>query len=241
MPRVNVKDKRKQQLMEANIASIAKRGLEGTTIAHVSKGADMSRGIVNFYFTSKEKMMQETLAFLADEYTSFWQEALVTKKKETSEPRLLLNCILRVLLSEKLCTAKRMAVWAAFIGEAGTHASHAKTIRHADELLISQLKEYWQKILPDAKAAEARARQMQAAIRGHQILCALGSDEHKPAFYAEYWETLLQGTVVAGGAATDATEKVVKIKPAAAAKPKKTSEPNILPGQLDFGDLFSKL
>jgi len=233
MPRVNVKDKRKHQLMEANIASIARRGLEDTTIAHVSKGAEMSRGIVNFYFTSKEKMMQETLAFMAAEYTASWQEALENKLKETKDPITLIEAILRALLSDRLCSHKRLAVWAAFIGHAGTHPAHAKIIHNADESLVKQLKELWQKVLPDAKVAEQRARQMQALIRGHHLSSALGADINRPSTYFEAWAHLFEAT-------SGKQEKVTKIKPDASAKQgKKPHPPSVLPGQLDFGDLFS--
>ena len=68
MSRANVKDKRKAQLIAAALESIAKRGLLETTITHISKGAGMSRGIINFYFTSKEMMLRETLKTLIDEY-----------------------------------------------------------------------------------------------------------------------------------------------------------------------------
>src|SRR5476651_2364957 len=103
MPRANVKDKRKQQLMEANIASIARRGLADTTIAHVSKGAGMSRGIVNFYFTSKDKMMQETLLFLAEECTFAWQQTLEAEKAKGSDSIAVAEAILRALMSDRLC------------------------------------------------------------------------------------------------------------------------------------------
>ena len=76
MPRANVKDKRKSQLIAAALESIAKRGLMETTITHISKGAGMSRGIINFYFNSKEMMMREALKTLIDEYEDMWREVL---------------------------------------------------------------------------------------------------------------------------------------------------------------------
>jgi len=233
MPRVNVKDKRKQQLMEANIASIARRGLVDTTIAHVSKGADMSRGIVNFYFTSKEKMMQETLAFLAEEYTSHWQNAVALKSKETDSPSALIETIIRSVMGDKLCSAKRMAVWAAFIGHAGSHAGYAKILRSMDETLVKQLKELWQKLGADNKAADLRARQVIAFMRGHHLMSALGVDDKRPSFYNDAWLELLHDGDAASG------KEAVKSRPAHAAKPKKPVSA-VLPGQLDFGDLFSK-
>ncbi len=229
MPRVNAKDKRKQQLMEANIASIARRGLADTTIAHISKGADMSRGIVNFYFTSKEKMMLETLAFLADEYTTAWQTALAERRKSTSDPLALIESILCVLTHDKLCSAKRLAVWSAFIGHAGTHTAYAKILRSMDEALAKQLRGLWQKAVSNPALADQRARQMLALLRGHYLMSALG-DSKRPSFYQDAWKDWME-----------AMAKGSMAKPRlVAAKSKKSGTPDILPGQLDFGDLFSR-
>jgi TetR/AcrR family transcriptional repressor of bet genes len=230
MPRVNVKDKRKHQLMEANIASIAKRGLADTTIAHVSKGAGMSRGIVNFYFTSKEKMMQETLLFMADEVTGAWQETLKAGRGNGTQPLLIAQAILRTLMSDRLCSHKRMAVWAAFIGHAGTHAAFARIIRLMDDALNTQLKKLWQEAGFDTKAAETHARQLQALIRGHWLLSALAEDERRPSAYIDLSMELLTDAPSA-----HAQQKVVRLKP----KPRKHGA-DALPGQLDFGDLFSR-
>jgi len=45
MANASIKDKRKKQLIEATMDSISKRGLSDTTITHICKAADMSRGI----------------------------------------------------------------------------------------------------------------------------------------------------------------------------------------------------
>jgi TetR/AcrR family transcriptional repressor of bet genes len=238
MPRVNVKDKRKQQLMEANIVSIAKRGLADTTIAHVSKGAGMSRGIVNFYFTSKDKMMQETLLFLADEFAATWQQTLESERAQGHDPLAIAEAILRALMSDRLCSHKRLAVWAAFFGHAGTHPALARIIAQMDGALTAQLKKLWQEAGFDAKAAETHARQLQALIRGHWLTGALSEDEKRPSYYIDAWVALLRGEPPPA-AAKEPKEKVVKLKTAEKAKTKKP-QADKLPGQLDFGDLFSR-
>ena len=43
--------------VRTTIASIARRGFADTTLAHVADGAKLSRGIVNFYFRSKEELL----------------------------------------------------------------------------------------------------------------------------------------------------------------------------------------
>jgi AcrR family transcriptional regulator len=242
MPRVNVKDKRKQQLIDANMASIAKRGLADTTIAHVSDGASMSRGIVNFYFTSKEKMMQETLAFLISEQNACWQDALADA--ETPDPVSKIEAVMRALMGDKLCSARRLAVLSAFIGHAGTHAGYAKLIRLADEMFIKQIKTLWQQAGIEAKKSELRSRQMLTLIRGHHVMAFLNADWGKPSSFSDHWKEMLSAW--AGNAILPPKEKSVKIEMHSTpvippkTKPKKPATMGMLPGQLDFGDLFAK-
>lgn len=236
MPRINVKDKRKHQLMEANIASIARRGLAETTIAHVSKGAGMSRGIVNFYFTSKEKMMQETLQFMTEEVTASLSEIVKAEREKGTDPLSIAEAILRLLMGDRLCSNKRMAVWSAFIGGAGTHAPFARLIRMMDDALTTQLKKLWQEAGFDIKAADMYARQLQAIVRGHWLMSALSDNEKRPSTYINAWVEILRGSPSAH--AQPSKEKVVKLKSAAPKAKKPHSD--VPPGQLDFGDLFSR-
>ena len=45
-------------------------------MADVADGAGLSRGIVNFHFESKEKLLVATLQYMADEYSAHWRAAL---------------------------------------------------------------------------------------------------------------------------------------------------------------------
>jgi hypothetical protein len=139
-------------------------------------------------------------------------------------------------MSDRLCSIKRMAVWSAFIGHAGTHAASARIIRSMDDTLTGQLKKLWQEAGFDNKSSEIHARQLQALIRGHWLMSALGDDQKRPSAFIEAWVELLRGEP-APPAPKEAKEKVVKLKQPAG-KPKKGTG-DVLPGQLDFGDLFS--
>lgn len=132
-PRKRMKDKRRVQLIEANMTSIAERGLTETTITHVSEAAGMSRGIINFYFDSKETMMRETLAYLMEEQTSCWQQAL--EKAAAAPAQEKLEALLGALFSNKICTRKKLSVWAAFVAHAATHAPYRHQIAHASRQL----------------------------------------------------------------------------------------------------------
>lgn len=164
MSRANVKDKRKAQLIAAAYESIAKRGLMETTITHISKGAGMSRGIINFYFTSKEIMLRETLKTLIDEYEAEWGEAL---SKSSEEGRARIDALIAAHFNKKLCSARRLNVMSAFWGHAATQAAYRNQLEAADAKIENTLTAALGHML-GGSLDEARnaATQLHALIRG---------------------------------------------------------------------------
>ena len=75
LSRAEGKQRSRQKLITATINSIAKRGFADTTLARVSAGAGLSRGIVNFHFRSKDALFLEALKFLSREYQVTWARA----------------------------------------------------------------------------------------------------------------------------------------------------------------------
>ena len=136
-PRKKMKDKRRAQLIDANMECIARYGLTETTISHISETAGMSRGIINFYFTSKEHMMRETLTHLMQEQTSAWREAIDKSSGKTPYERLEEG--VKAIFSARVCTRKKLSVWAAFVAHAATHPTYryifeTETGRTRDEI-----------------------------------------------------------------------------------------------------------
>ena len=164
MSRANVKDKRKAQLIAAALESIAKRGLMETTITHISKGAGMSRGIINFYFTSKETMLRETLKTLIDEYEAEWGEA-AAKSRDDGAARLA--ALIAVHFNKKLCSARRLNVMSAFWGHAATQAAYRHQMEAADTKIETALTEALAHMLGGSlEEARDAATQLHALIRG---------------------------------------------------------------------------
>ena len=65
--RFAAREARRQQLIDATIDSISKRGFSGTTLATVTASVKLSHGTVNYHFDSKETLYVETLGYLAEE------------------------------------------------------------------------------------------------------------------------------------------------------------------------------
>ena len=115
------KETRRQQLIDATIDSLAKRGYSETTMADISDGAGLSRGIVNFYFDSKEKLLIETLQYLSDEYSAYWRAA-VDKSSDTAAAKLL--TLTSCDFDKKICNKRNLAAWCAFWGEAKSRPTY---------------------------------------------------------------------------------------------------------------------
>lgn len=115
------KETRQQQLIEATIDSLAKRGYSDTTLANVADGAGLSRGIVNFHFESKEKLLVSTLQFMADEYANHWNTAL-----EKAGPRAAdkIWALVNADFDRRICTKRKLAAWCAFWGEAKSRPTY---------------------------------------------------------------------------------------------------------------------
>ncbi|MGB6119834.1 MAG: TetR family transcriptional regulator C-terminal domain-containing protein [Mesorhizobium sp.] len=115
------KETRRLQLIEATIDSLAKRGYSETTMADVADGAGLSRGIVNFHFESKEKLLVATLKHMSDEYSAHWRGAL-DKAGEDSAWRLW--AVVAADFDRAVCTRRKLAAWCAFWGEAKSRPTY---------------------------------------------------------------------------------------------------------------------
>jgi TetR/AcrR family transcriptional repressor of bet genes len=114
-------ESRRQQLIEATIDSLAKRGYADTTLANVADGAKLSRGIVNFHFESKEKLLVATLQYMADEYAGHWNAAL-EKADDSAAGRIW--ALVNADFDRKICTRRKLAAWCAFWGEAKSRPTY---------------------------------------------------------------------------------------------------------------------
>ena len=114
-PRTMSRDARRAQLIEATISTLAARGYSRTTLTEVARTAGLSHGLVLFHFETKEKLLAETLAYLAEEYRQNWQTALAEAGPSPAEQ---LNAMIEADFHPKVCQPARLAAWCSFWGEA---------------------------------------------------------------------------------------------------------------------------
>jgi len=124
------KELRRRQLILATIKSIAKYGLSGTKLSHVSKAAGLSQGIINFHFKSKEDLLIETLKYIRDDYVETWLKALAACP---DEPAAILAVLACVDFDASAFDRNKLAVWFAFWGEASARPIYRRICKERDE------------------------------------------------------------------------------------------------------------
>ncbi len=115
VPRKLSRDARRTQLIEATIETLATRGYARTTLTEVANQAGLSHGLVNFHFQTKERLLAETLQYLAEEYRQNWTRALGACG---DDPADRLDAMLRADFNPAICTPARLSAWCSFWGEA---------------------------------------------------------------------------------------------------------------------------
>jgi len=112
--RRTVPDLRRDQLIEAAIKSIARKGIGETTIADVVAIAGMAHGSVNQYFRSKDELLLAALKRVTDEFRKNWERA---RDAAGSDAARRLEALLTAQFAPRVSTRERIAVWVAYWGE----------------------------------------------------------------------------------------------------------------------------
>lgn len=148
---------RRQQLVDATIECLARRGFSETTLADVADAAGLSRGIVNFHFESKERLLQATLQHMADEYAAHWRAALV---RAGPKPADQLRAVVEMHFDRAISSRRKLAAWVAFWGEAKSRPTYkalcgARDVQYQETLValcVALVAEGGRKVDPHAVA-----------------------------------------------------------------------------------------
>ncbi len=117
------KQQRQLQLIRATIRSVSNNGLADTTMTTVAKEAGLSQGIINLHFQSKDRLLVETLRYVADEYRTSWEKAL---DRAGASPAERLAALVEVDFKMPVCDRNKLAVWFAFWGESKSRPTYRK-------------------------------------------------------------------------------------------------------------------
>ncbi|HEU0221409.1 MAG TPA: transcriptional regulator BetI [Paracoccaceae bacterium] len=175
------KELRRQQLIEATIDCLAKFGYAETTLANVADLAGLSRGIVNFHFESKEKLLVATLQFMADEYAAHWRAAL---KKAGPAPADRLRALVEADFDRNVSNRRKLAAWVAFWGEAKSRPTYKALCGARDEAYQNTVTGLFAELVAATGrplSPEALAAGLDALLEGLWLRLMMGADGFRRA------------------------------------------------------------
>jgi len=129
-PEKALRIRQRQRLIDACISALHQYGPSSTTIEKVVAIADMSPGIVNFYFDTKAAMLVAALEYLAVE---FEREVLVPVGALREDPARALALLIDLYLDPELASPRKVSVWYAFWGEANSRREYYDICGKKDE------------------------------------------------------------------------------------------------------------
>ena len=140
------REQRRQQLIDATVKCIARKGMGGTTLGDVAKEASLSQGIVNLHFESKENLLNETLRFIADDYKNQFNRTL---DKSGPDAASKLHALMKLDLRPSILDRRKLAVWFAFWGEVKSRPRYREVCEQSDEYYDEVLNSLCSEIIAD--------------------------------------------------------------------------------------------
>jgi TetR/AcrR family transcriptional repressor of bet genes len=155
------KEERQEQLIQATIRSVAGRGLSDTTMATVSSEAGLSQGIINLHFQSKDRLLIETLRYIADEYRQTWKKALAGAG---GSPAQQLAALVAVDFRLPVCDRNKLAVWFAFWGESKSRPTYRQICAERDRAYRNEMVQVCEALIEDGGYRDLDAETVAAGL-----------------------------------------------------------------------------
>jgi TetR/AcrR family transcriptional repressor of bet genes len=136
-----IRRRQRQRLIDACISALHLYGPSRTTVEKVVALADLSPGIVRFYFDSKAAMLIASLAYLAAE---FGERVLAPVAQLKHQPVQALRLLVDLYLDADIASPRKVSVWYAFWGEATARQEYQDICGQKDEefaVLVRELME----------------------------------------------------------------------------------------------------
>jgi TetR/AcrR family transcriptional repressor of bet genes len=116
-----IRQRQRQRLIDACISALHIYGPSRTTVEKVVALADLSPGIVRFYFDSKAAMLVASLDYLARE---FEERVLAPVGQLKHSPVQALRLLVDLYLDAEIASPRKVSVWYSFWGEASSRQEY---------------------------------------------------------------------------------------------------------------------
>jgi TetR/AcrR family transcriptional regulator, transcriptional repressor of bet genes len=152
---------REQQIIEAAIVVIGRKGLSGTTLGLVAEQAGIGYGNLTFRFKSKDALLIRALRAVADEYNGVRDSAACVTGRSPAER---LNLMLAACFHRKVTSQKKVALWWAFLSECHINLKYSRVIAQLRASEYRQMKQICDEIIANGAYRELDSRLLAISI-----------------------------------------------------------------------------
>jgi len=148
------RNRQRQRLIDACISALHLYGPSRTTVEKVVAIADLSPGIVRFYFDSKAAMLVASLEYLAAE---FQERVLLPVSQLRHAPVRALELLVDLYLDPQIASPRKVSVWYSFWGEASSRQEYYDICGRKDEEFAALVHELIERLIAQSGAAHLDA------------------------------------------------------------------------------------
>jgi transcriptional repressor BetI len=169
--RFEPEDVRRRQLIEATIEAIAEVGFAAATIHQIARRANLSTGLIAFYFGDKDGLLEATLRHLAGQLRT----VLVENLQASTSPRERIAAVVDANLGASQFDRRISTVWLAFWGQVPVVPRFARVQRVYERRMVSNLTIGFAELVPRV-AARRLAVATAAMIDGLWLRATLSTE-----------------------------------------------------------------
>jgi TetR/AcrR family transcriptional repressor of bet genes len=148
------RSRQRQRLIDACISALHIHGPSRTTVAKVVAIADLSPGIVRFYFDSKAAMLVASLEYLAAE---FEQRVLLPVSQLRHAPVQALELLVDLYIDPQIASPRKVSVWYSFWGEASSRQEYYDICGRKDDDFAALVRELIERLIAQSGATHLDA------------------------------------------------------------------------------------
>jgi TetR/AcrR family transcriptional regulator, transcriptional repressor of bet genes len=149
-----IRQRQRQRLIDACISALHIYGPSRTTVEKVVALADLSPGIVRFYFDSKAAMLVASLDHLAHE---FQERVLEPVGKIKDQPVQALRLLVELYLDADIASPRKVSVWYSFWGEASSRQEYLDICGKKDDDFAVLVRELMERLIAQSAATHLDA------------------------------------------------------------------------------------
>ena len=176
MGRTRIRDIRHQELIEATITAVHQRGYAVVTMAEIAALAGASAASINYYFGSKERLMEATMRRLM----TMLKEAMLERYALAKSPHDRLMAVLDANFSDRLYTIEQCSLWVQFWGSAPYVPTLARLHQINRARVTSHFRAELRALLPESRRETVRVA-LQSYMDGVWLEAAQSAVKLDPA------------------------------------------------------------